>query len=90
MKTVIPGLTPDEVRRLRFPRKRTVVSQPSPERQARLDEIARLITAGYSRRESIKLELKEEIADRVIRRDLQDLKKRGAIKCVRRTYWIPK
>lgn len=87
MRTAIPGLTPHQVRRRRFPC--TNGSEPSPEREARLAEILHLVKTGYSRRETIQGELREELRERVLKRDLQELKTRGKVKIAARVYWVP-
>lgn len=58
-------------------------------RDDRLNEILRLIRAGYSRLETIALELKEDVPERMLRRDLQELKKRCLIDNFKYRYWVP-
>ena len=84
-----PGLTPREIRRKRFPR--TYPDRESVKaREARLTEILQIIKTGYSRRSAISLELREEISQEMLGRDLAELENRGKVQLINRCYWVPK
>ena len=88
-----------EMKTLLIPTKR-VRKKPPPvthanrpnviEREKRLIERLNLVKAGYSKRGSISLELKEEINEKTLGGDLLELKRRSLIRVVSKEFWVPK